>query len=427
MFNPRGTAGVVVLQKEALETFLHLRAGCSTPANIAKTNPSRYAEIVTALLRAEVLSDTGPSPYYPPRRPARQKTLHVWIQVTDACNLSCTYCFVRTSGRQISFSTAISAIENICYNATRLGFSRVVFKLAGGEPTLLDQLCCELILSARVRSQHLGIDTRFALLTNGTRLSGSLLDVLRSQSCGVSVSLDGLGPSHDRNRPSRTGSSTSAQVIETIDALLKVGIRPFILVTVGPDNVNDLPLLATFCFDRNLRFRLSPRRTPDQSDNDVRAIATGLVRFYSWLGNHLPERSLYRLHKFASVDLLQPRKKPCGLGRTSFVVDTDGTVRLCPQYGGSSPICHSRDGDLLERVAQALPPVAAGLNVERHPTCSLCRWRYTCRGGCPLHATQESSTDTRSPHCEIYREVLPALIKVHAEQTARNLTQGGPQ
>jgi uncharacterized protein len=47
--------------------------------------------------------------------------------------------------------------------------------------------------------------------------------------------------------------------------------------------------------------------------------------------------------------------------------------------------------------------------------CRKCVWRYRCTGGCPRLTYQRTGRhDARSPLCEVYRAILPQVVRMEA-------------
>jgi len=114
--------------------------------------------------------------------PTRPRTLTAWLQVTDACNLDCPYCYVAHRPRHMDPEVAEQVIRRLVALAGEAGYQGLVLKYAGGEPTLRWSV---------VRPMHT-LATELAE-AQGLALVGVLLT--------ITISLDGLSVFHDRQRP----------------------------------------------------------------------------------------------------------------------------------------------------------------------------------------------------------------------------------
>jgi uncharacterized protein len=64
------------------------------------------------------------------------ETLTAWLHVTNACNLDCSYCYVRKSSEFMDEKTGVDTIGKIFSTAQHRNFKSVKIKYAGGEATL---------------------------------------------------------------------------------------------------------------------------------------------------------------------------------------------------------------------------------------------------------------------------------------------------
>lgn len=125
------------------------------------------------------------------------------LQVTQKCNLNCHYCAYsggyanRThSQKDMSFETAKAAMDYFIAHSKDSESLAVSFY--GGEPLLKVDLIKKCIAYCRENME--GKPLAFNLTTNGTLLTGSVMDFLVQENVGLMFSLDGPREIHDRNR-----------------------------------------------------------------------------------------------------------------------------------------------------------------------------------------------------------------------------------
>lgn len=108
----------------------------------------------------------------------------MYLLVTDVCNLSCAYCFVKNnmqSGYRTTMLTAELAAQSVHFFARQVGLSgveepQVIFY--GGEPLLnmpVVEAAVETILALK-ETGGLPRATRMTLITNGTRVTQEIAD-----------------------------------------------------------------------------------------------------------------------------------------------------------------------------------------------------------------------------------------------------------
>ncbi len=120
----------------------------------------------------------------------------------------------------------------------------------------------------------------------------------------------------------------------------------------------------------------------------------------------LPERPFFN----GLLDRVQAEAHAhtCGVQHSYLVVSHEGRLAQC-QMHVNQPSAHTLDGDLLL-------PMAAGpiqnLSVDQKE-CRDCEFRYRCSGGCPLETFRATGRwDVKSPHCHIYKTLLPAALRL---------------
>nr|MBI3612417.1 GTP 3',8-cyclase MoaA [Nitrospirota bacterium] len=153
------------------------------------------------------------------------------LSVTDRCNLRCKYCMPEEEYGWLPRETLLSFEEIYALTDlfTALGVDKV--RLTGGEPLLRRDLPT-LIRMLRDNRRIMEI----ALTTNGILLAEQAEALYDAGLHRVTVSLDTLKP--DRFR-TLTRRDTHAQVLEGIEACLRVGFTGLKLDTVAMKGVND--------------------------------------------------------------------------------------------------------------------------------------------------------------------------------------------
>jgi uncharacterized protein len=144
---------------------------------------------------------------------------HLILNVTEACNLRCSYCSYGTaypyerkhSNRHMRFETAKRAIDLLLRHSD--GCESVVVGFYGGEPLLVPELIARCVQYAKALAAQMGRRIRFAITTNGTLLTREAIRLLVRERFSVLVSLDGPKEIHDRYRVSAAGDGSFQAVI----------------------------------------------------------------------------------------------------------------------------------------------------------------------------------------------------------------------
>jgi uncharacterized protein len=414
---------IVALDSQANRLFSSLDAmpSMQTLRQITPWPVGIVEQVIALLLAAGILS--SPQTESPTVAKYDSATLAAWLHLTNQCNLSCRYCYVPRNGRQMDMAVARRAVDAVYRSALAHGYSCVKLKYAGGEPTLN----FEALLAAQQRAEALSAQTNISLeavmLTNGVSLSDDQIDTLLTHNIRVMLSLDGMGEYQDIQRPS-TGQNKSSfeRVFQTLNRLLERDISPHISITITRHNIEGLLGLVEHLLDRGLRFSFNFYREPDDraiyrelsfTSNEIIA---GLGSVFDLIKSRLPRYSL--LSNLADrADLRMPHMHTCGVAKNYMVLDCDGNIAKC-QMDMAHPVTTIDTDDPLAFV-QADTSGIKNLAVDEKE-CRECVWRYRCAGGCPYLTFQRTGRyDARSPLCEVYRAILPELVRLEALRLTR--------
>jgi uncharacterized protein len=320
-------------------------------------------------------------------------------------------------------STAKRSVKAVYRSAAAHDCERVRLKYAGGEPTLNFDVLRTAQGQAERLSAQTGIGLETVVLTNGTLLSDSLVSFLVAHDIQIMISLDGVGPYHDVQRPLNGHKDSSFELTAgALDRLLVRGISPHISVTITGENLEGLPDLVAFLLDRQLRFSFNFYREPDglplSGPLSLAAGKTvnGLRRAFQVIERKLPRHSL--LSNLADrADLGIRHLHACGVGQNYLVIDVSGDISKC-QMDMAYPVTTIDADDPLAFV-RADHDGIQNLAVEEKE-CGECLWRYRCAGGCPRLTFQRSGRyDAKSPLCEVYQAILPEIVRLEALRLIR--------
>lgn len=229
----------------------------------------------------EILAETPSVAADPPAEPV------LLLLVNRRCNLRCAFCGFAdpgTPGRDATL--AVDRAPDLFAEARAIGVNTVV--LTGGEPLLHPGLF-RIVQAARAAG--LGVN----LTTNGTLVSSRFRELLRDPPDSVSVSLDGLEPTHDALR-GRPGAFAEAR-----DALVRLrdhGIATSVYFVITSRNLEDLPAVHALAGELGASFDCWPvNEVPDLAirDEALRTRYRALVDDLARKDPHLAARRGYLL------------------------------------------------------------------------------------------------------------------------------------
>ncbi|TAF63561.1 MAG: radical SAM protein [Cytophagales bacterium] len=438
VFNPENPFGVKYLSKQALSLYNDMIGEYGNPPIIESPN------VIEKQFIAQGLASSPNSVFELAKKP--KKALTVWYHISNACNLSCQYCYIPKLMKAVdlnnmekffmsSETTKIStdSLFKYCLSA---GITHLQMKFAGGEPTLNTDLIEQTCKYALDKSEETGVKVGFRILTNGVFINNDIYDIFKKYKFGVSISIDGDKNRHDEIRftipksrvlenDEKYKKGTWDVISDNIDKLLSLGIKPYILCTVTQKNYKYLMNLVEFCVSKKIGFRLSPVR-----DNKTHLLPNlqedmlqQLIRIYDWLGDNLPiTMPLERFARFAEWNLLVKKQIVCGTCKSMMSIDQNGNVGSCQMR--MDKVFGNVNNQTLSEIVNAIQSDESNKYIvnpnEKTQDCVTCFWRYTCAGGCPEHTRNAiGTTNSPSPWCHLYQELLPYYIRSIAKQYKR--------
>ncbi len=194
-------------------------------------------DFLRALDRAGMLSDKPftPKPYLGRATLVRPQGLReLWLQINNACNLSCAHCLV-SSGPGKERGLPLEQLRGIVDQAVQLGLERLY--ITGGEPFVRKDIF-ELLRHA---TEARGLEV--ILLSNATVFQGPIrrgLETLDRARVRFQVSLDGATPA--TNDPVR-GPGTFAKALDGARLLADLGYDVALTTVTTRRNLAELPAL----------------------------------------------------------------------------------------------------------------------------------------------------------------------------------------
>jgi len=398
---------VAVLDSAALALLERLRR----PRLLAELVPGEAAAAshmaALGLLRAVGAPDTRPPP---------PDQLVVWLHVTNACNLRCTYCYIDKTDEAMSETTAFAAVDAALRSATANGYNRVLIKYAGGEASLNLPLVAQAHAYALDEAAQRGIALEGVVLSNGVGLTRRRLVLIRDLGLRLMISLDGPAAFHDAQRPTLHGQPTHAAASASALRARDLGLALNLSITVTGQSVAGLPELVAWALAHDLRFNLNFYRENDCSAAhadlllDEQRIIAGMRAAYAVIEQHLPAYSLLGC-LVDRANLGHGHERTCAVGENYLVIDHHGRVAKC-QMELARPVTTIAAADPL-RLIRLDPLGVQNLPVDEKEGCRSCEWRYWCTGGCALATYRATGRyDLRSPNCNIYKALYPAVVRL---------------
>lgn len=176
--------------------------------------------------------------YWDPSK-QRQSTCLAIVEITDACNLNCSYCFAASGNPRLIHNPGMDVIERMLKAVVEKCKKPHVVQISGGEPTLRNELP-DIILLAK----ELGVDF-LQLNTNGIRLAKEdyVKTLKESGLDSVFLSFDGF----DRDFLRRIYGVDLLDVkLEAIENCRRADIPITLVPRVMPENIDQVGKIIEF-------------------------------------------------------------------------------------------------------------------------------------------------------------------------------------
>lgn len=342
------------------------------------------------------------------------------LAIAQKCNMGCTYCYADQGdfggpARNMTPDTARQAIDMLLQDCEAGGKVQLTF--LGGEPLINRKAIQEATRYAYEQGQLKNISVNYSITTNGTLLKPEDAAFFEEYGFAVTVSLDGIGEQHDRQRALKNGQSSYQRIIEKIQPLLALQRRMQVSarVTVTPANM-DLPqTLQEFIhmgfhsvgFSPLLR---SSNGKGEMSREDLEQMLQGMIACGLLFEQHVlaGERFpfLNMVNALKEIARGTHRPYPCGAGAGYLGVSADGELSACHRFVNEPA---GRMGHVAEGVDATLQNNwLASRHVHQQAPCNQCWARYLCGGGCHHEVLEKGRTA-----CDYIRGWLHYTIQAH--------------
>lgn len=341
------------------------------------------------------------------------------INVTQICNLHCTYCAAGGDGtygdpvKKIAVEKTLPQIRFFLDQVRPGDAFHIAF--LGGEPLLYPDAMRALGEYALEEAGKRGVRMSFKVTTNGTLVTDEALATLRALRSNVVVSLDGPAEINDRQRVQKNGRGSFnkayaglLKLLENKDSLGTIGVHAVfneknLEVESAWEMFHGLPVdFMEFTYAVN---------APDAEA--TRVYNEGMERIAARAFALGGETELRRINNFGDLfrrfDTQERLTNHCGLGKSLVVIDARNKLYNCPWTVGTD---EGRLGEGTELDYDRISRHRESL-IETN-NCQSCWARFLCGGGCSfVHgSTGGSLKEKKVDFCERTR-FLTALAMVY--------------
>jgi uncharacterized protein len=398
--------------------------------------PDQVVETLREFIELEIIDD-GSRPRAAPKpiRIREYPLSTLVLNVNTGCNLSCSYCYKEdlatpAAGDRMGFETAARSVDLLLAEAAQR--ERINISFFGGEPLSNMALIHQVVDYAEERCAEEAKSVDFSLTTNATLLTEELVEYFDAHRFGLTVSMDGPKPLHDRNRKTVGGKGTYDVVAAKARMLLsRYRSRPVGARVTLTSGVTDVIAIHRHLKDELGFFEVgfSPVTAGDMAGfnldgAELAEVFRGLkVLGHLYLEAALEDRNIgfSNMHQLMTdLSVGHSKALPCGAGLGLLAVDNEGDLHLCHRFTGS-------ENPTYGNVASGIDKENLGRFLESaldhsDTVCATCRIRKLCAGGC-YHESYARYSDPLHPtihYCDLMRDWIDFGVQVYVRLRADN-------
>lgn len=306
----------------------------------------------------------------------------ICLNITDSCNLACTYCFVQQKPHYMTLNIAKQSVDYVVKNLLKKEELNILdtpdetatITFFGGEPTLLwDEIIVPTVEYAEAIYPKL---VKFNMTTNGTLLDKEKIEFLSSHNIPILLSMDGNKAIQDINRPCRNGDSSFDLVEPNIQYILNYLPFTTFRATINQNNCSTL-FEDTYLYAISKGFKnifLCPNAREEWTEENLNILHNEINKIWtyiilSFLNNEEPIHQsmvdgifidILRLDLqtfYKEKEILNPNRTiyRCGLGVTSLSINYKGDLFACQEQDSRDTNDYFYIGDIFN-----------GINKEKH-------------------------------------------------------------
>ena len=373
-----------------------------------------------------------------------------FMNLTQACNLACPYCFVCQQPKSITYQVAEDAAKFFAKNAMRAG-KRPSINFFGGEPMIMYESIIK-PLTEWIRDTY-GDAYELSLTTNGTLLTREVMEFFNANNVGMLFSIDGDKKTQDINRPYHDGKGSFDDLEKIIDMVLEYHPNMTFRATINQPTHKYLYENYRFAVEKGYTNSFFiPNIFNEWSYEELAELEQGLVKIKDYYieelragrqpmsFNHFDraKADLIRIAKLKDDDYRENKRLlaggTCGLGAGSFAsVGVTGNLYSCqemvenPDVGDRFKVGNIYDGvddEKRYQIAESFNPV--NVVCSKADYCEDCPKKRICDGGCTINnffkADDLHTVDF--VYCWWERKCMEMALEIIETCTAEKLTWG---
>lgn len=361
---------------------------------------------------------------------------------TMGCNLRCVYCFEGDDNHCNHKVMTIKQLDTI-FNYIKKDLSgvdkvsaskNISISLYGGEPLLPNNE--EIVKATLTFAFDRNIEVR--IITNGTTIPQYLALLKKYPNAVIQITLDGDKNIHDKRRITANKNGTFDSIVDSIDLLVKAGIKVNLRTNVDLKNLNSIPNLIQFIKEKKWveSGLVLPYVAPvfDYCDGTNNSMEES--KLYNEIlkiePNYGSKESVIKKVSSPCINFLQSffdqtnKIKPWKINYCeatsggNLVFSPDGKIATCLMLAGKGRNQIGEFDDSKVTVYQDKADEWTSRDIMHMEKCKDCKYGLICGGGCPV-AALDINKDINCPVCSDIDETIKALINSKKDEILSGL------
>lgn len=339
----------------------------------------------------------------------------VTLNVTNKCNLNCSYCFEHSKNNGMMTSQIAIDIAQKSYKLIDSKFGKFTFNIFGGEPLLNWPVIKDMV--DYTNKKH--FVCKFGITTNLTKLTDEMIQYIDDNDIMLLVSIDGIG--HDKNRCG-TYKVVSNNIKKLVDKGLGFLIEARMTITpeFGKYLFESVKQVIELGVNNICPICQTDTEWTDEQIKDLKESYKKLLEYYCEILN---DKNNKRNISIKYVDellgmIMEPMSKDnmlmCHIGNIHWcAIDTNGDVYPCHNCPTSSKdyIKNMKIGNIYTGVDEDKlykEDIVAKFNRKE---CNNCIGKTICKSGCPLEnlTSNHNMQVPNEAYCKIARMYVESI------------------
>lgn len=347
----------------------------------------------------------------------------ITLNVTNNCNLSCSYCFEHNKSTHRDMMDPKDAVEIIktAYSSHYVNpkFGSFTINFFGGEP-FLNWEAMKAIVDYCSENK---LEVNYGITTNLTILTDEMIDYVDKYNLHLLVSIDGTKEIHDKNRSNSFDKVYhNLQRLKERDLLIYVEARMTILPEDAASMFQSVKFLIDFGIDNICPMPVTDVEWTDEELINYKLNFGAMVDYFVVKSN---EEDYHRNISIKNVnDMLTNVLSPdvsddmlCSIFSNRWcAIDTNGDVYPCHQLPTSTPEIKAKNkiGNVFTGVEEDMllkEPRKVSYHKEE---CDTCNAKGTCKGGCPQENYRLNNRDDEpsEAYCMLHRIMSEVIMRM---------------